>query len=143
MEKRETVIRLALEWLGTPYAHMQKVKKCGADCALFPLAVYQEAGLMPEVDIAYYPADWMLHKDEERYLNTVQQYADEVPDPEPADFVLYKFGRCFSHGAIVVAWPRIIHSIIAGRGVVLADGDTDGMLVGRERKFFRLRKLAN
>src|SRR2546430_8564709 len=34
--------------LGTPYHHMARVKKAGADCAMFPLAVYQECGVLPK-----------------------------------------------------------------------------------------------
>jgi cell wall-associated NlpC family hydrolase len=59
----------------------------------------------------YYPHDWHLHRVTERYLEGVLQYAKEIESlPRPADIVLWKFGRCYSHGAIVVEWPRIIHA---------------------------------
>jgi|SRR5579872_717175 len=38
----------------------------------------------------------------------------------PADIALWRFGRCFSHGAIVVDWPIVIHAYL-GRGCVLED----------------------
>lgn len=135
VEQRESVVRIARSWLGTPYEHMQRVKGCGADCAMFPLAVYQEAGLLPDVKIDYYPMDWHLHRSDERYLEFVQRFAHEVETPLPGDFVLYRFGRCFSHGAIVIAWPLVIHSMM-GKGVLLADGEREGQLVGRERRSF-------
>ena len=58
--------------------------------------------------------------------------------PQPADFVVFKFGRAFSHGAIVVNWPAIIHSYIP-RGVMLGDALHDGELIGREIKIFELK----
>ena len=59
-----------------------------------------------------------------------------VAEPLPGDIVLYKFGRCFSHAGIVIAWPQIIHSY-RGLGVVYGEGD-GGVFVGRDRKFFSL-----
>jgi len=40
------------------------------------------------------------------------QYAHEVELPEKGDIILWKFGRCFSHGAIVVDYPMIIHAYV-------------------------------
>jgi len=113
---------------------------------MFPLEVYREAGLIGEVDVPYYPADWMLHRSDEIYLGIVQQYAAELRTDEgsrrsalPGDFVIYRFGRCFAHGAIVLEWPTIIHAL-TGRGVVLSDGEREGMLLGRKRRFFSLMR---
>ncbi len=38
----------------------------------------------------------------------------------PGDIALWRFGRCFSHGAIVVDWPIVIHAYL-GRGCALED----------------------
>ena len=38
----------------------------------------------------------------------------------PGDIALWRFGRCFSHGAIVVDWPVVIHAYL-GRPCVLED----------------------
>ncbi|HKT90179.1 MAG TPA: NlpC/P60 family protein [Candidatus Sulfotelmatobacter sp.] len=134
---RAEVVKTAKSWLGTPYHHMGRIKGVGVDCAMFPLEVYREAGLIGDISVPYYPQDWMLHRSEEIYLRIVQQHARET---EPAavaagDFVLYHFGRCWSHGAIVLEWPLIIHAVMQ-HGVILSDGEKDGMLVGRRRRFF-------
>jgi cell wall-associated NlpC family hydrolase len=137
---REGVRTIALSWIGTPYHHMGRVKGAGVDCAMFPLEVYREAGLIGEVEVPYYPHDWMMHRSEEIFLGIVQKLASELRSHEaakPGDFVIYKFGRCFAHGAIVLEWPTIIHAL-TGRGVVLADGEREGILVGRAKKVFRL-----
>jgi|SRR5579859_939565 len=168
----ELVCSIARSWLGTPYHHMGRVKSAGVDCAMFPLEVYREAGLLPEVEVPFYPQDWHLHRSEEMYLDIVERYATENTEPpavaggdvsnaptatytptaakraaggvpvaagsaRPGDFVLYQFGRTWSHGAIVVEWPLIIHAVVQ-HGVILSDGEKEGMLVGRRRRFFSL-----
>lgn len=139
-EQRAEVIRAAKEWLRTPYHHMARVKGVGADCAMFPLAVYQECGILPADFIPpEYSMQWHLHRSEEMYLKTIEPFVMEKHGPPlPADFAVFKFGRAFSHGAIVVEWPLIIHSYIP-HGVVLADAQRDGELLNRETKFFEVK----
>ena len=138
-EQRRQIVRAAREWLGTPYHHQARVKGAGADCAMFPLAVYQECGLLP-VDYRrpQYSVQWHLHRSEELYLRELEKFCFEISgSPQPGDFVVFKFGRTFSHGAIVLDWPRIIHAYIP-RGVVMADALRDGELMGREVKLFEI-----
>jgi len=147
-EQRRNIVRAAKEWLGTPYHHMARVKKAGADCAMFPLAVYQECGVLPkDFRPPQYAMQWHLHRSDEMYLKTIEPFAQEVPGdvsgapgwrPSAADFIVFKFGRAFSHGAIVVEWPMIIHSYIP-HGVQLGDALRDGEMIGREIKFFEVR----
>jgi len=139
-QKRFEIVRAAREWLGTPYHHHARVKHAGADCAMFPLAVYQECGVLPKnFSAPEYSVQWHLHRSEEIYLQTLAPVMREKPsEPLPADFVIFKFGRAFSHGAIVVKWPIIIHSYIP-HGVLLSDAERDGELMGRERKFFEVK----
>jgi len=139
-QKRFEIVRAAREWLGTPYHHHARVKHAGADCAMFPLAVYQECGVLPkDFSAPEYSVQWHLHRSEEIYLQTLAPVMREKPsEPLPADFVIFKFGRAFSHGAIVVKWPIIIHSYIP-HGVLLSDAERDGELMGRERKFFEVK----
>ncbi|WP_018704125.1 NlpC/P60 family protein [Anaeromusa acidaminophila] len=130
--QRAAVVAEALTWLNTPYHHMGRVKGAGVDCGMLIAEVFERAGLIPHLDIGYYPMDWHLHRGAERYLCWVSKYANEVQrDPLPGDIVLHQWGRCISHGAIVIKWPMVIHSYI-GQGVVLADG-TKEPLAGRQR----------
>ena len=136
-EQRWAVIAEARSWLATPYHHAARVKGAGVDCAMLPAAVYRAAGLIPDFPVEHYPPDWHLHRDVERYLDTVTRHAVEVPAPTGAgDFVLFRWGRCFAHGAIIVDWPVIVHAVLHA-GVVLDRGDT-GRLATRPRRFFTL-----
>ena len=132
-------MRAAKEWLGTPYHHHARVKHAGADCAMFPLAVYQECGVVPrEYRPPQYSVQWHLHRSEELYLNEIEKFVSEIQTPpQPGDFIVFRFGRTFSHGAIVVEWPTVIHSYIP-HGVLLSDALRDGELLGREYKSFEV-----
>lgn len=120
--QRAAVIEEARSWLRTPYHHQGFVKSAGVDCAFLLVCVYHACDLIPWIDPRPYPPDWHFHRDEERYLKWVEQYARPVKTPQPGDLALYKFGRCVSHGAIVVEWPTIIHAA-RDEGCVIAEGD--------------------
>jgi cell wall-associated NlpC family hydrolase len=138
-DHRSEIVRLAREWIGTPYHHRAAVKGAGADCAMFPLAVYRKCGFIPRgYEPPEYSSQWHLHRSEELYLAEIDKFAVETSCPPlPADFVVFKFGRTFSHGGIVVDWPLIVHSYIP-RGVTLADAVRDGQLAGREMRVYRI-----
>ncbi len=134
---RERIVAEATSWLGTPYHHMGRVKGAGVDCLQILIAVYSAVGLMPAIEPGYYPGDWMLHRDEERYLSGALQHAQPLPEgaaPQPGDVVLYRFGRCFSHSAIVLDAQRYLHAYIH-QGVVLAD-PAQPPLAGRPSRCF-------
>lgn len=115
---RERVIEEAKGWLRTPWVHRARVKGAGVDCAQLLIAVYSGAGVIEAFDTGEYPADWMLHREEERFLSWVKKFMSPIDSPQPADIVIWKYGRCFSHAAIVVDWPVVIHSFKKEGGVV-------------------------
>ncbi len=139
-EQRDSVVRAAKEWMGTPYHHKAAVKGAGADCAMFPIAVYKECGIISaDYQPPEYSTQWHLHRSDELYLKEIERFAVTIEEtPQPADFVVFKFGRTFSHGAIVIAWPLVIHSYIP-HGVTLADALTDAQLISREMKVFAVK----
>lgn len=129
---RETIIQVAKSWLNTPYHHKARIKGIGTDCGQILIAVYSEAGLIEEFEPEDYPGDWMMHRSEERYLQTVETYATRVDrNPLPGDIALFKFGRCISHGAIVIEWPTIIHAYKPSGFVTLDDAENNQDLKDR------------
>lgn len=133
--ERGRVVRIAREWVNTPYHTEARLKHIGCDCATLLVEVYAEAKVVPRFDIEHYPPDWHLHKSEELYLNQVLKYAREIYEPKPGDICLWQMGRTFSHGAIIIEWPTIIHSVM-GRGVLYGDASNDADLIDRKRRFF-------
>ena len=153
--RRDFVVAEAESWLRTPYHHMARIKGAGADCLTLLAEVYEKAGVIPHVEVPFYPPDWNLHRDAERYLEGVTRYASEIPycadnapprgraasgeaalrrEPLPGDVAVFKFGRCFAHGAIVLGWPRLIHAWHSA-GVVYADA-MQGQLALRPVRIF-------
>lgn len=117
---RADIVEEAKTWINTPYHHEGRMKGVGVDCAQLLYAVYQACSIIPKFDIPHYPRDWHFHRDTERYLGFVIDHTIEKPSavdrtPLPGDVILWKFGRCFSHGAIVSEWPNVIHAYINRR----------------------------
>jgi NlpC/P60 family putative phage cell wall peptidase len=128
--QRAAVVAEARTWLGTPYHHEARVKgpRGGVDCAQLLAGVYTGAGLIEPPVIPHYPPDWHLHRSAERYLEIVLAHASEIAGaPLPGDIALWRFGRCFSHGAIVADWPMVIHAYL-GRPCVLEDAEAAAWL---------------
>jgi cell wall-associated NlpC family hydrolase len=113
-EQRTAVVAEAESWLRTPYHTNAAVKGAGADCALMPLAVYTAVLRLCAPPLPKYVMQWHLHQREEKYLAYVRDFgAIEIAedDLQPGDFALWRVGRVYSHGAIVTAWPHIIHCV--------------------------------
>lgn len=109
--ERASVVKEAESWVNTRYVSNADVKGAGIDCGMLLVRVFVDLKLIEPFDPRPYPAQWALHQRAERYLASIQNFADEIEGPPlPGDVVLFQFGHCWSHGAIVVDWPRIIHA---------------------------------
>lgn len=139
-EGRAAIVAEALTWLHTKYHHRAKLKGVGVDCAQFVLAVYVNAGLIEDFDTGEYPQDWHIHRDIERYLPVVMRFGAMIPVSRvgPGDVLLFKVGRVYSHGAIVTAWPQVIHACMKDGAVVLADADRDVGLLNTDPLCFSI-----
>lgn len=142
-DPRAALVGAAERWIGTPFHHSARLRNVGIDCVNLLCVVYFEAGLTSHVILPYYVQDWMLHRSEELFLmGMLEQHLHEVPAPLPGDVALFRYGRCYSHGAIVTQWPELIHSFAALGGVVRGDATRHPLLdaVGQPRpvKFYSI-----
>jgi cell wall-associated NlpC family hydrolase len=134
---REAVVAEALTWQGTPYHHRGRIKGAGVDCGMLLAEIYERTGVMPHVDPGEYPHDWHMHRSEERYLHLVTEHANQIPGPpKPGDIALWRFGRCYSHGALVIQWPVILHAYLPNGRVTLDDAVGNQELASRDVVFF-------
>ena len=128
---RDVIVKEALSWLRTAYHHEGQVKirlnpdgsildRGGVDCAHFPYAVYRACGVIKEdVNIPHYSSDWFLHRDDERYLGIVLGVGREIDGPPlPGDFALWKIGRCYAHGGVLIAPQMLMHAFATNRMVI-------------------------
>lgn len=136
---RAAIVAEALSWEGTPYLPFARVKGVGTDCAQYPAAVFAACGIIPELHPKY-SQQWMHHRDEELYLAEIRQWAREIPvnESKPGDLIVWKFGRTFSHSAIVIELPLVIHAVIKGGAVIRCniDEEEDYKAGTRPRKAF-------
>lgn len=110
-EERARVVAEAEKWIGTPYHTNGDVLGAGIDCGMLLVRAYVDAGIVEPFDPRPYPPQWAFHQSAEIYLGIVERLATEIDGPpQPADVVLFRFGRCWAHGAIVKKWPEIIHA---------------------------------
>lgn len=98
---RQYVIDEARTWKGTPYQHKARVKGVGVDCGGLVYQVYNPLlGPFKAFPKDYAP-DWALHKENEIYLDFIEEYVIPCPMPVPGGLAMFKIGRNFAHAAIV------------------------------------------
>jgi len=136
MTTRDAVLAEARRWLGAKWRHQARVRYVACDCGQLLLDVFVQVGLINDFDVEKYARQWALHQRDERFLEIIQQHAWPVVAPLPGDIAVFKVDHCFSHAAIVVDWPMIIHAHIH-EGVVLTDASV-GRLAACDRLFFTL-----
>ena len=135
IEKRNAICQAALSWMQTPYHHHARVKGVGVDCANLLVAAYHEAGLAENIDLGFYPHDWHMHRSQEMFLEWVDKVGlRRIDSPKMGDVAVFKFGRTFSHGAIMTSANTAIHSYI-DMGVIISRLD-EAPLQGREVQYW-------
>jgi NlpC/P60 family putative phage cell wall peptidase len=130
---RERIVAEAKSWIGTPYHNCADIKGVGCDCGMLLVRVFVDLGLFEAFDPRPYAHDWHLHRGEERYLDALLSRAARVEAPQPGDVMLFRVGRCYSHGAIVIR-PKpltVVHASFPA-GVVLEEVVTGNAMM-RER----------
>lgn len=132
---RARVVAEARSWVGTPYHHMADVKGVGVDCGMILVRIFVDLGLVPPFDPRPYTNDWMMHRSEEHYLGALMDRARPVKTPAPGDVALWRQGRCYSHGGVVVALDplTIVHAVLNFGCVVEEVAENSTFLMDRMR----------
>lgn len=125
IEERERLIAEAKEWLGTPYHTMGRVKQGGCDCGTFLLGVLENTGLLPHVDLPYYPEDIACHCAVPKYLMEIEKHCKLLDESEPkkaGDILVFWFdgAKVPHHASFVVSDEYMIHSCNR-HGVILSN----------------------
>jgi hypothetical protein len=134
--QRAAVVAAARAWIGTPYHHCADIRGLGVDCGMLLVRVFVDSGLCAPFDPRPYPADWHLHRSEERYLGFVFDRASEVAAPGAGDVMVLRFGRCHAHGGVVTcADPLTLVHAYHQAGCVLEEQiGRSGVLADPERQ---------
>jgi cell wall-associated NlpC family hydrolase len=134
--QRAAVVAEARSWIGTPYHNCADIKGIGVDCGMLLVRVFVDLKLCPPFDPRPYPVDWHLHRSEERYLGFIFDRSAEAVQPLPGDVMVFRYGRCYSHGGIVTAANplRIVHAYYQARIVVEDEVARNAVLADPARK---------
>jgi len=110
--QRTDIVAAARGWIGTPYHNCADIKGVGVDCGMLLVRVFVDLGLCEPFDPRPYSPDWHLHRGEERYLGLLLARSHRTERPEAGDMMLFRYGRCYSHGGIVTnpAPLTIVHA---------------------------------
>lgn len=133
MMTREQAVEVAQSWLGTPYRLKGRVKQGGCDCGTYLAEYIAEIGGKVLGELPYYKSDWFLHTKDDRYIKGIMLLAKQTaegicqgdipPVIMPGDVMLFRHKsdlELYTHGAVVVKFPTIIHCVRDG-GVSVAN----------------------
>jgi cell wall-associated NlpC family hydrolase len=134
--QRAAVVAEAQSWIGTPYHNCADIKGVGVDCGMLLVRVFVDLKLCPPFDPRPYPVDWHLHRSDERYLGFIFDRSAEAAEPLPGDVMVFRYGRCYSHGGIVTAAAplRIVHAYYQARMVIEDEVARNAVLADPARK---------
>lgn len=143
-KQREELVKEAMEWMNTPYRGWSRMKQFGADCIGFVAGVFVNTGHITDAEAeAAIPKSYSLqhgqHEATTEYVDGILKFMEEISESEvrPGDVVMFKIALAYSHSAVVVKWPLILHSMAHG-GVKLADAKKSPLLAGKPARFFTL-----
>lgn len=122
MMTREQAVEVAKSWLHTPYVLRGRVKQGGIDCATLLMEYFIEIGAAEREELPAYSQDWFLHTVDNRYLRGITKVAKMTAetvcigklDAKPGDVALFchqKTREVYTHGAIIIDFPKVVHAI--------------------------------
>jgi cell wall-associated NlpC family hydrolase len=131
--QRQAVILEAMSWIGTPYHLNACIKRVGVDCGTLLIACFNGAGFIPATDLGTFTPWFHLHRGDEVYQEWLTRFCRRVSEPLPGDIALFRFGRIFCHGGLIIRDDIIVHAHDSG---VVEEDTTTGRFAGRERQFW-------
>lgn len=114
---RAAFVNEALSWVGTPFRDCGDTKGPNGcvDCAMLLTRSAVDTGLLAPFDPRPYSPRWHLHRSEEKFIDWIvgRFGAVEVQEPRVGDVIVWHFGRCFSHGGILINSQEVVHAYYA------------------------------
>jgi cell wall-associated NlpC family hydrolase len=137
---RIAIAQEARTWVGTPFHHAAAIKGAGVDCIALLLTIYDVIKVKKAIPIPAYKPNWFLHHNDEILLDFIKQYGlIEVAKPEIGDVAAIKFGRSYSHIAIMLDETQCVHACDQSKQVMIANV-TQHPFVDRAIKYFSVWK---
>lgn len=120
---RARVAEVARSWIGTPFYPHCSIKGVGADCVQCVLAIYQEAGLIPnDTRLPKYHVGNGEHLQDSLVIEWIKKFPRFAVEEsaKTGSLITLRIGRVSHHVAVMETERHFIHCI-RGRGVVRSD----------------------
>jgi hypothetical protein len=146
---RRLFIEEAFEWVGTPFRDCGDIRgpKGAVDCAMLLVRCAVVAGLIDkDFDPRPYSPRWHVHRGEEKFIDFLValgcrelspprsggvarpaapraqrgESAEGGDAPRIGDILVWRFGRCYGHGAILVNREEVVHAYGAARMCIVS-----------------------
>ncbi len=114
-DQNEHIVKLASEWIGTPYRHQGYQKHLGCDCLGLIRGIWQELyGVEPE-EPRPYAMDWAESSKHERMLEAARAYCGPeiaIENMHIGCLVLFRWRKsaAIKHAGILSAPHQLIHA---------------------------------
>jgi len=112
---RAEIVRLAREWIGTPYHHQASVAGVGADCLGLVRGIWREIYGREPTEVPGYTRDWSEASGRETLLDAARRHLVEknVAQPKPGDALLFRLRPSLpaKHVAILATEATMIHAM--------------------------------
>ncbi|RWX76005.1 peptidase P60 [Neorhizobium lilium] len=110
-----TIVRLAEDWIGTPYRHQGALKHVGCDCIGLIRGIWQELYGEDPGPVPAYAPDWAERSGEDRLMNAALRLfgpALPIADAMPGDLLLFRWrADCAAKHAGILCGPQhFIHA---------------------------------
>jgi NlpC/P60 family putative phage cell wall peptidase len=124
MISRPEIVRIARDWIGTPYHHQGSCQGVGADCLGLVRGVwhmlYGNAAELPPA----YTRDWAEASGNETLIAAATRHLTLIPlaDAKAGDVIVFRFrpGAPAKHVGILCAANQFIHAMEGGPAVEIA-----------------------
>lgn len=123
IDLRHNIASVALEWVGTPFFPRMAKKYIGADCVELALAIYKEAGLVPEdVRLPHYHVGNAAHLKASQVITWLEEapWFEQEPVASIGSLITFQIGSVEHHVGVVSGDRSFVHSV-RGYGVILSD----------------------
>lgn len=124
MMEGQVIVRMARNWIGTPYQHQASLRGCGTDCLGLLRGIWREKFGREPLSVPPYSADWLEASGQEVLMQAASQCLLTVAltDNRPGDVLLFRMrnGAVAKHLGIAAetgAAPSFIHAY-SGHGVI-------------------------
>ncbi|MGB8601972.1 MAG: hypothetical protein WCD42_07225 [Rhizomicrobium sp.] len=127
--QRAAIVNAAFDWLGTPFVNCcdKKGPDGGVDCAMLLVRCYCDTGTLPPFDPRPYAPSWFMHQEKELFLEFLidRLGAQEIAAPRIGDVIVWRYGKTYSHGSILINASEILHAYGVDGSVLISRLEDD------------------